>query len=100
MTRQTNESFRPAKYAADKDLQKIIEKGKTRKGAKILRLPSPWRENVNSFSVDQKNFVYLDNQLVIPTSLRAAIMGSLPYEPIIAALKLVGITSLPIPVLV
>ena len=36
-----NESFLPANYEADKNLQKVINLVKTREGGKISRLPSP-----------------------------------------------------------
>ena len=37
-----NESFLPANYEADKNLQKVINLVKTQEGGKISRLPSPW----------------------------------------------------------
>ena len=75
-----NEAFLPANYEADKNLQKVINLVKTREGGgEISRLPSPWREKFNSLSVDQRNFLHMDNRLVIPSNLRAAIMSSLHY---------------------
>ena len=74
-----NESFLPANYEADKNLQKVINLVKTQEGGKISRLPSPWRENFNSLSVDQRNFLYMDNRLVYPSISRAAILSSLHY---------------------
>ena len=74
-----NEAILPANYEAEKQLQKIIALVKTREGGKISRLPSPWREKFNSLSVDERNFLFLDNRLVIPQNLRASIMSALHY---------------------
>ena len=73
------ESVLPANYEADKNLQKVISLVKNREGGKIWRLPSPWREKFTSLSVDQRNFLYMDNRLKRPSNLRAAIMSSLHY---------------------
>ena len=66
------ESYLPAKYEADKMLQKIIHLVKTKEVAKISRLPAPGREKFNSFSIDSRNYLYMDERLVIPTNLRAS----------------------------
>ena len=52
---------------------------KLKKGAKIARLPAPWRKKFNSFSVDSRNYLYVDERLVIPTKLHASIMSSIHY---------------------
>ena len=75
-----NDSYLPANYEADKMLQKIIQLVKSKEGAKISRLPAPWREKFSSFSVDSRNYLYMDERLVIPTNLRASIMSSIHYE--------------------
>ena len=74
-----NDSYLPANYEADKMLQKVIHLIKSKEGAKIFRLPAPWREKFNSFSVDSGNYLYVDERLVIPTILRASIMSSIHY---------------------
>ena len=74
-----NDSYLPANYEADKMLQKVIQLVKTKEGAKISRLPAPWREKFNSFSVDSRNYPYMDERLVIPTNLRTSIMSSIHY---------------------
>ena len=74
-----NDSYLPANYEADKMLQKVIQLVKTKEGAKISRLPAPWREKFNSFSVDSRNYLYMDERLVIPTNLRTSIMSSIHY---------------------
>ena len=58
-----NESYLPANYEADKMLQKIIHLVKTKEGAEISRLPAPWREKFNSFSIDSRNYLYMDERL-------------------------------------
>ena len=74
-----NKSFLPANYEADKLLQKVIELVKTREGAKISRLPNPWRERFAAFSVDEKNFLYRDDRLVIPQNLKKSILTAVHY---------------------
>ena len=74
-----NDSYLPANYQADKMLQKIISLVKSMEGAKISRLPAPWREKFNSLSIDERGFLYMDERLVIPASLRASIMSSVHY---------------------
>ena len=74
-----NVSYLPANHEADKMLQKVIQLVKTKGGAKISRLTAPWREKFNSFSVDSRNYLYMDERLVIPTNLRTSIMSSIHY---------------------
>ena len=74
-----NDSFLPAIYEVDKMLQKVIQMVKSKEGAKISRLPAPWREKFNSFRVDSRNYFYMDERLVVPTNLRASIMSSIHY---------------------
>ena len=73
-----NESILPANCEADKQLQKIMHLVKTREGEN-LEVASPWRETFNSLSVDNRNFLYMDNRLVISQNLRASIMSALHY---------------------
>ena len=46
---------------------------------KISRLPAPWREKFQTFSVDQNNFLYMDQRLVIPFEMRKTIFNSLHF---------------------
>ena len=73
-----NEKVLPAKYAADELIQRVIALVKNHNKTGISRLPSPWRETFQSFSIDSKEFLYMDNRLVIPQSFRPMIMCSLP----------------------
>ena len=49
-----NDSYLAANYQADKMLQKVMALVKSTEGAKISRLPAPWREKFNSLSIDNK----------------------------------------------
>ena len=74
-----NEKLLPANYVADKLIQRVISLVKTYSKTGVSRLPSPWREKLQFFSVDDKNLLYMDNRLVIPQSMRPMIMCSLHY---------------------
>ena len=74
-----NEKLLPANYVADKLIQRVISLVKTYNKTGVSRLPSPWREKFQSFSIDDKNLLYMDNRLVIPQSMRSMIMCSLHY---------------------
>ena len=74
-----NEKLLPANYVADKIIQRVISLVKTYNKTGVSRSPSPWREKLQSFSVDEKNLLYMDNRLVIPQSMRSMIMCSLHY---------------------
>ena len=74
-----NEKLLPANYHADKTIQKVISIVKNYNRTAVSRLPSPWRGKFQSFSVDEREFLYMDNRLVIPNSMRAMIMCSLHY---------------------
>ena len=73
------EQIFPANYVADKLIQKVISLGKNYNKTGVTRLPAPWREKFQSFSVDSIEFPYMDNRLVILQSMRAMIMCSLHY---------------------
>ena len=74
-----NEKMLPANHAADKLIQRVIVLVINYNKTGISRLPSPWREQFQSFSIDSRDFLYMDNRLVIPQSLRPMIMCSLHY---------------------
>ena len=68
-----------AAYQDDKFLQKLIELLKKPTQSQIAKLPIPWREKFRSFSLDSRNFIYMDERLVIPFGLRHVLSSSLHY---------------------
>ena len=74
-----NEKLLPANYSADKLIQRVIRLVKIYKKTGVTRLPSPWREKLQAFSLDEREFLYMDNRLVIPQAMRPMIMCSLQY---------------------
>ena len=74
-----NEKLLPANYCADKLIQRVIKLVKKYNKTGVTRLPSPWREKFQTFSIDERGFLYTDNRLVIPQAMRAMIMCSLHY---------------------
>ena len=73
---RNSEVYIQANYAANNIIQKFIKlvKDKTRL---ISRLPPTWRENFNSFSVDRRNLLYMDQRLVIPKDMRENVLGAI-----------------------
>ena len=69
-----------SQYEGDEFLQKIIQLLKKPDSTKINRLPTPWREKFRCLSLDQHDFIYMDERLVIPKTLRPIIMRSLHYR--------------------
>ena len=63
-----NEKMLPANYAADKTIQRVIAIIKKYNKTAVNRLPPPWREKFQSFFLDSRDFLYMDNRLVIPQS--------------------------------
>ena len=74
-----NEKLLPANYNADKLIQRVIRLVKNYNKMGVTRLPSPWREKFQAFSLDEREFLHMDNRLVIPQSMRSMIMCSLHY---------------------
>ena len=68
-----------SQYETDEFLQKIILLIKKPDSTKINRLPMPWREKFRCLSLDQHDFIYMDERLVIPKTLRPIILRSLHY---------------------
>ena len=68
-----------SQYETDEFLQKIKNLMKKPDSTKINRLPTPWREKFRSLSLDQHDFLYMDERLVIPKTLCPIIMRSLHY---------------------
>ena len=48
-----------ANYEADKTIQKVIKLVKERNATVVSRLPPPWREKFNAFSIDIQLVVFL-----------------------------------------
>ena len=68
-----------SQYESDEFLQKVIGLIKKPDATKINRLPTPWREKFRCLSLDNHDFMYMDERLVIPKLLRPIIMRSLHY---------------------
>ena len=75
---KTNESILPANLKPINNFRKFISLVKTREG-ESLEAAIPLERNIYSLSVDQRNFLYIDNRIVIPQNLRATIMSALHY---------------------
>ena len=73
-----NDNF-ASQFEADDFIQKVISLIKKPEPTKINRLPAPWREKFRCFSLDDKDFLYMDESLVIPKTLRPIILRSLHY---------------------
>ena len=58
-----------ANYQIDKKMQKTVTLLQSREGAKISRLPAPWRAKFNSFSTDERDLLYMDERLVFPPQM-------------------------------
>ena len=69
----------PANYSADKLIQRVIRLVKNYNKTGVTRLPSPWREKFRAFSLDEREFLYMDNRLIIPQAMGPMIMCSLYY---------------------
>ena len=82
--RVLNDKLLPANYAAEKTSQRVIAFLKNHNKTGISRLPSPWRKKFQSFSINDKEFLFMDNRFVIPQLLR--LMISVPYIMAILAL--------------
>ena len=65
-----------SQYETDEFLQKVINLMDT---TITNRLPTPWREKFRSLGLDQHDFLYMHERLVIPKTLRPIIMRSLRY---------------------
>ena len=54
-----NEKLLPANYSADKLIQRVIRLVKNYNKTGVTRLPSPWREKFQAFSLDEREFLYM-----------------------------------------
>ena len=50
-------------------IQKFIRLVNEKKSCSNLPPTSPWREKFNSFSIDSRNILYIDQRLVIPKDI-------------------------------
>ena len=63
----------------DRLIQKVIGLVRSRNNAVIARLPPPWREKFNSFSVSENGLLYMDNRLVIPKDMRENVLRAIHF---------------------
>ena len=68
-----------SQYEADEFFQKVIGLVKSPDSTKINRLPSLWREKFRCLSLDQNEFIYMDERLVIPKVLRPIVNRFIHY---------------------
>ena len=68
-----------ANYEQDKQIQQVISLLKNRNTTSISRLPAPWREKFNSFSLDSKGLLYMDGRLVIPKDMRSNMLSAIHF---------------------
>ena len=66
-----------ANAEADRIMQKVKGLVQNKNNAVIARLPPPWRDKFNSFSVSDNGLLYMDNRLVIPKNMRENVLYSL-----------------------
>ena len=55
------------------ELQRIVELTKQPNETNIQKLVAPWREKFSTLSLDNNSYLYMDDRLVIPKALRAAL---------------------------
>ena len=68
-----------ANYDKDRTLQKIIGLLKERNATQISRLPPPWREKLNSLSLDNNGLLYMEDRLVIPKDMRDNMLSAIHF---------------------
>ena len=68
-----------AKSENDSLIRKVISLVRSRNNAVIARLPPPWREQFNSFSVSENGLLYMDNRLVIPKDMRENVLRAIHF---------------------
>ena len=66
-------------YESDELLQKIVNLNKSPDKRKIEKLPAIWQQKFNELSLDENNFIYLDERLIIPEELQKPIFRSLHW---------------------
>ena len=63
----------------DRIIQKVKSLVQIKNNAIIARLPPPWREKFNSFSVSDNGLLYMDNRLVIPKNMRENVLRAIHF---------------------
>ena len=63
----------------DRTIQKVINLVLNKNTAVIARLPPPWREKFNSFSVDSNGLLYMDHRFVIPKDMRENMLRAIHF---------------------
>ena len=74
-----SQNYVQANYENDRNIQKIIRVIRDKNPAVISRLPPPWREKFNSFSLDSKKLLYMDQRLVIPKDMRENVLRAIHF---------------------
>ena len=74
-----SQNYVQANYENNRNIQKIIRLIKDKNLAVISRLPPPWRKKFNSFSLDSKNLLYMDQLLVIPKDMRENVLRAIHF---------------------
>ena len=66
-------------YESDQTLQTVIQLLKQFDTKKFKKLPKVWQNRFKEFSLDENDFIYVDERLVIPEELRRPIFRSLHW---------------------
>ena len=66
-------------YKSDQTLQKVITLIQHYDEKQFKKFPKVWQNRFNELSLDENNFLYLDERLVIPEELRRPIFRSLHW---------------------
>ena len=69
-----------AHFESDDFLQKGFELIKKQDSTKNNRMPAPWKQKFKCSSLDTNNYLYMDERLVIPKTLRPIFMRTQQYE--------------------
>ena len=67
-----------ANYAADDEVQRLIELIIQPNKTKIQKLPAPWREKLPTMCLNNNGHIYRDDRLKDPEALRTALQRSFP----------------------
>ena len=74
-----NDVYIQANAEDDRIIQKVKSLVQNKNNAIIARLPTPWREIFNSFSVSDNGLLYMDNRLVIPKNMRKNVLRAIHF---------------------
>ena len=76
---RVGENILAGTYESDQTLQTIIQLIKHFDAKKLKKLPKVWQNKIKEFSLDENDFIYVDERLVIPEELRRPIFRSLHW---------------------